>query len=231
MEGAVSLVGVPYSIPAFINEDTNGLFNPRDGGTVWTTVQTVDPATVTSFVPQQLTYANLTANSPSNPLSMFDEMMMAVQFEPPDTHRQYFEDPVLNKQIIAASRAGRKNIQVLLREGQDHYVVGPQDSSYNHPMYNMIPIVYVEQLDTATLYVNAGSTDTVAEGSANFANPRYYWINGNYCYPVFHDEVFFEKQEIRSHPNQVDTWVCPMLTWYNIINPSRRRQGILSPSF
>lgn len=231
---------IPNSIPAFINEDTSGLFNPRDGGTVFTTVQGIDPTDSalgrTGFVPQQRTYSNeidVQADmfASGTILGQFDLMFMDLDFQQPPTYKEYFENPQYNKFRIAASSAGRAAAQQALRGAQDQFIMGGrQDPAYPNPQFNGIPIMRVEELDTATLYNNAGSSDTVAEGSADLVGPRFYWINTEYLYPVFHDQMYFAKDEVLRHPNDTDTYVMPVNTWYNVICTSRRRQGIVSPS-
>jgi hypothetical protein len=226
----------PYSIPAFVNEFTNGLFDPLAAGeTVWTTVEGLDPTNtadnIDEFVPQQRTYDAVAANDDGNIISIFDMMWKDVRFEQPPSMQEYFDNPAYNRQCIFTSRVGQSAYQQLLRQSQDAFVVaGRQDPSYADPMYYGIPVKWVEQLDTATLYGNPASNDVVAESAADSIGPRFYWLNTQYLYPVFHDEMYFEKDEVTRHHNDPDTFVCPVATWYQILCTSRRRQGIVSPS-
>lgn len=235
MEGEGAGFTEPYSIPAFINEDTDGLFARQSSGT-WTVVEGIDPTASDvdgKFTPQQLTYDSETLNDAGNPLSMFDEMFQDVHFEQPSMHKQYWEDPRLNKQMILTTKVGRKAIMVLLRAGNTGgYVTGSQDAAYPDPLYNGIPVARVSELEVATLYDDGSSGNTTEDTSAGsaIAGPRFYWVNGNYLYPVFHRDRYFAKHEVTKHHNVPDTWVCPIATWYNVICTSRQRQGILSPS-
>ena len=229
MEGQGTGLTEPYSIPAFINEDTNGLF--LRNGTNFTTVEGITPGDADvdgKFAPQQNTYSNLTQNDSAGLLAAFDETWMDVKFEQPQMHKQYWEDSRLNKQMILCSKTGRANYQLLLRAGQDHFVAGAQDPAYPDPMYNGTPVARVSTLDTATLY-DDGSSGNAVEASADVTGPRYYWVNGNYLYPVFHRDRYFSKHEVTKHHNVPDTWVCPVATWYNVICTSRQRQAIVSP--
>lgn len=221
----------PYSLFAFVNEDTNGLFGTNYTGETWTTVEGLDPTVNTKFKPQQLTYNSTTLNDPGNIISMLDELYMDVHFERPPTHKEYFEDPRLNKQMILTTKIGRKAVMVLLRNHQDRFVAGPQDPAYNDPQFNGVPIVRVDSLETANLY-DDGSNGVTTEALADTTKrgPRFYMVNGNYIYPVFHRERYFFKDEVSRHHNVPDTWVCPVATWYNLICTSRQRQGVLSPN-
>ena len=236
MEGEGAGLTEPMSIPALINEDTDGLFGSAGrnaDGTAWTTKQGLAPGSADldgKYVPQQLTYDSAAVNNDGNIISMFDEMWQDIYFEQPTMYSEYWESPTLNKQMILTTKVGRKAFQGLLRAGQDHYVVGGQDPSYPDPLYNGIPVARVSELETATLYANAGGDDNVAESAANLAGPRFYWVNGNYLYPCFHTDRLFSKYEVTKHHNIPDTWVCPVATWYNLLAPSLQRQGILSPS-
>ena len=229
MEGEGAGFTEPYSIPVFINEDTNGLH--ARNGTTWTAIEgiTVTNAEINSrFEPQQLTYDTKTVGADDNILGIFDEMIEDVKFEIPPMHQQYFEDPQLNKQMILTSKVGKKACRVLLRAGQDHYVIGGQDAAYPNPAYEKIPIQRVSTLETATLY-DDGASDNTTEALASINGPRFYWCNGNYMFPVLHRDKYFTKGEVTKHHNVPDTWVCPVATWYNVICTSRRRQGIVSP--
>ena len=231
---------VPTSIPFWINEATSGLFDPLDGGTALTTVGSIDPTDAalgrTGFVPQQRTYTqqideDADKYDPENILGQSDLMFMDLRFEQPPTMKEYFENPRFNKFRIATSTAGRAAFMLALRGANDQVrMAGGQDPAYPGPQFNGIPVMRVEELDTATLYANSNSNDTVAEGTANFSGPRFYWLNTEYLFPTFHDEMYFAKDEVMRHPNDPDTFVCPVNTWYNVICTSRRRQGILSPA-
>jgi len=220
----------PYSIPAFINELTNGLY------TGWTTVEGIDPTAAdvdSKFAPQQVGYnesnSDHAVNVADNVISKFDLMWHDVMFEQPETQKQYFEDPRLNNQMILCSKAGRRVVMQMLRASQDHFVTGAQDPAYPDPMYYMIPIKRVSTLDTANLYAATAGGFT-SEDVADITGPRYYWVNGNYMYPVFEEERYFHKYEVTKHHNVPDTWVCPVATWYNILCTSRQRQGIVYPT-
>lgn len=230
---------IPFSIPAFINEDTSGLFDPQDGGTVFTTIESIDPTDAalgrTGFVPQQRTYDTAIVDqddmfNTDSILGQSDLMFMDLRFEQPPTFKEYFENPQFNKFRIAASSAGRAAMQQGLRGANDQVVMGgKQDPAYPNPTFNGIPIMRVEELDTATLYTTGSDTASEGNASTTARGPRFYWINTEYLYPVFHDEMYFSKQKPMMHPNDPDTFVCPVNTWYNVICTSRRRQGILSP--
>ena len=234
MEGQGAGFSEPYSIPVFINEDTNGLF--ARNGTTWTTIHDVNVTASTTdgkYEPQVNTYSSTAVAPADNILAAFDEMWMDVHFEQPAMHKQYWEDPRLNKQMILTTKVGRAAAQGLLRAGQDHYVAGGQDAAYPNPIYNGIPIPRVSTLETATLYDDGSSdntTEALADATAVGRGPRFYWVNGNYLYPVFHSERMFMKHEVTKHHNVPDTWVCPVATWYNLLCPSRQRQGIVKPA-
>lgn len=232
MEGEGSGLLSPYSLPAFINEDTNGLFARQSSGT-WTTVEGIDPTASDvdgKFTPQQLTYNTETQNDSGNVLSMFDEMAEDVKFKRPTMHKQHFEDPTLSRQMILTTKTGKNAVQTLQRAGNTGgYVVGSQDAAYPNPLHGGVEIERVSTLETATLY-NDGSSGNTTEALANVTGPRFYFVNGNYIFPVFHDERYFAKHEVSRQHNVPDTWVCPVASWYNVVCTSRQRQGILSPS-
>lgn len=236
MEGEGAAFKDPYSIPAFINEEANGLFGTDDSfANPWTTVEGLDPTSADvngKWEPQTSGYLETEFDTPvvtpSGLINSFDSMWQDVYFEQPYTQKQYFEDERLNKQMICTSKAGRSFYQQELRRGQDHFIAGPQDPAYPDPMFHGIPVVRVSTLDDAPLYADA-SDGRVDEITAVKSGPRYYWVNGNYLFPTFHSDRYFYKHEVTKHFNVPDTWVCPVATWYNVMCTSRQRQGIVSP--
>ena len=227
----------PYSIPAFINELSNGLYN--FSGDSFTTVEGINPTTKTRWKPQQVglaaeTWANTIYASGNSPLiNAFDQMFYRVKFDTPPTKQEYFEDPKLYGQFIACSRKALNGYQRALRNAQDQFrgAASPSDPSYLKPMYGGIELEYVAALDTAGLYTT-GSTAFVAEDNdtANNIGPRYYWINGQYMTPVFHTSRYMAKKDPMVHPNQPFTTVVPVDCWWNLFARSRQRHGIIYPS-
>lgn len=234
----------PYSIPAFINEYSNGLY--AFTGDVFSTVEGISPTTKTRWAPQRTTIAagattnlelvggdgygvSLTAIGINPVIAAFDEMFYKVRFETPPTKQEYFEDPKLYGQFIACSRKAINIYQRSLRVAQDRFsgAGSPSDPSYLNPMYGGIELMYVAALDTAGLY--GSGTSFLNETSASTAGPRYYWINGQYLTPVFHTSRYMAKKDPMVHPNQPFTTVVPVDCWWNLFARSRQRHGIVYP--
>jgi hypothetical protein len=227
----------PYSIPAFINERTNGLYD--FSGDSFTTVEGISPTTKTRWKPQTEGLAAASAadtawvsgNSPL--INAFDAMFYKIKFETPPTKAEYFEDPKLYAQFIACSRKAINLYQRALRNAQDQFrgAASPSDPSYLNPMYGGIELMYVAALDTAALYTTS-NTAFVSEtsDSTNNTGPRYYWINGQYLTPVFHTSRYMAKKDPMVHPNQPFTTVVPVDCWWNLFCRSRQRHGIVYPA-
>jgi hypothetical protein len=237
-----------YSIPAFVNEFTSGLYNngpTTPGGTAWTTIHGIDPTSSTQgqtgFTHQTASYTNEVTSTDELPstgtiLGAFEKMWKKVHFEKPPSMGEYFSNPAYGSQQIFCSPEGQTAYAMLIRAFQDQYVIETrQDPAYPDPAFNFIPVKYVNALTTATLYPNhatlASATDNVAEGTSGDGNvgPRYYWLNSEYLYPCFHEEMFFARQKVREHFNDPDTFVMPVRTWGNFKCTSRKRQGLVSP--
>ena len=220
----------PYSIPAFVNERTNGLFVNGAGGD-WTVIEGINPATESKWRPQTVSYDNLTANDSANLLAAFDEMYLSVKFDTPPTKQEYFENPSLFAQFIACSKDGQTNYTQLLRASQDTLVTpGRQDPAYMKPQYAGIDLEYVSELDSAALYNDVATTGLATEEAADKIGARFYWLNGQYLAPVFHTSRYMVKHPVMTHPNQPFTHIVPCDSWYNVVCRSRQRQGIVSPT-
>jgi hypothetical protein len=180
-------------------------------------------------------------------LNGFDEMYLRLQFRPPASFEQYFENIVFNRQKILCSREGINLYKQALRSENDR-TFAPADVAYNQPTYSGIPLTYVAQLDSAAIFPkhatapanhqiteyddedldpNAGTTE-LATDVIN-PGPRYYFINGDYLTPVLHASRYMEKHPTMQHPNQPFTHVQITDSWYNVVANSRQRHGILAP--
>ena len=248
----------PMSYFAVNNEEDNGLWASEATGltTAWTTVFGLSPTSADvngKWKPQRLGYASLgdangaTTITTSGLIPRLDELLGECSFAMPRKHSEYWSDDGLRSQSIWTSKRGLTNYKTCLRNGNDHWIAGPQDPSYPDPTMRGIPITRVQDLETAVVYSNAAASPdvfvtegTYASGTAkwyddsdsveHWAGPRYYVNNFNYFFPVFQDQRFFYKDKPSRHHNVPDTWVVPMAIWFNWFCVSRQHQGVLFPS-
>lgn len=247
MEGSNPTEGWFYSVPAFINEYTNGLYNNSGtAGTAWTTIHGFDPTSTTRgqnrYVHNTAVYSNeITSNSGANSIfrlnTIIDAMekaWMLVDWHKPPKNGEYFDDVMANKQVIYCSPEGQRAYTHTLRVSQDRYVQ-PQDPAYNEPTFNGIPMHRTSALTTATLYPADGGgsfTNNVAESTTNCANgsgPRYYFVNSETMFPFYDPDMFFERGEVRNHFNDPDTFVQPIFLWGNLMCPRRSTHCLIRP--
>ncbi len=205
----------PYSLFAFISEDTTN-YHPSG----WSTIQGVDPAAESRWRNQVSTYDHTSPLDNSDGIiTSFDDMIEDVKFEPPQTRREYFENPTLNKCKILTSKQGVTLYKQALRANNDRLVGGtsPQDPDYTNPVYSGIPVKKVDNLSTAAVYTSA----VEAAGE-----PRYYWVNFNYLKLILHADRHFVKKGPMVHPNQPFSYVCYFDVWFNLFCRSRQRHGV-----
>lgn len=222
----------PYSIPAFCNENTNGLFD--EGATSWTTVQGINPVTDPYWKPVQVTYD---ASDPFDSdddqdgvILGFENVGIELNYKPPPEGTQYFAEAKMRK-LIATSKTGLLLYKDALRKSNDRgYVSNPQDPNYNSPKFGGFDVEEFPALQTAAIYDN-GSSGLTTFDSASAAGPRYYFLCTDYFKLIFHAERYFHKAKVREHPNQVGSYALPVQCWYNLVCRSRRRGcGILYPA-
>ena len=222
----------PYSLPTFITGATNGASFGASNE-----IQNIDPTAEAKWRNKTATYdpdSITTFDALADVIfPAFDSMYMDVQFMPPPSHQEYFENPSLNAMFIACSRRGQRAYVGCLRASQDTFVTGSrQDPSYMKPQYSGVDLEYVSELDTAAIYDNTfeGTGTGVDESSGTTdAGPRYYFINANYLKFVFHTTRYFYQHPTMKHPNQPFTTVMPVDCWHNFICRSRQRQGLIGP--
>lgn len=209
-----------------------------------------DNTSANSALSANLAINDFTAVNVYGFLNSFDEMYLRLQFRPPASYEQYFENVVFNRQKILCSREGLNLYKQALRSENDR-TFAPQDVAYNAPTYSGVPLTYVAQLDSANIFPkhatsgdpagvhtfaeyddgnldpNAGTTEL----ATNVINPgpRYMFINGDYLTPVLHASRYMEKHPTMQHPNQPFTHVQITDSWYNVVANSRQRHGIIAP--
>jgi hypothetical protein len=212
-----------YSIPALVNEATNGVWPG------WTNILGLDPSTEERWRPQQVSYdSGNPQDEASGLLAAFDEMFLLARFEAPEDG-QYFENDRLRRMKIITNRHGHKLYKRLLRSAQDQFRQGPQDPNYNNPVYSGIPLRYIATLDTALLEITSQTTATGAVWPA--AKPRYYWLNLEYLFPIYHKKGYMQQVgPIAGGINQPFSSAVYFRTWYNLFIRSRQRQGIVFPA-
>lgn len=253
MEGTGSTAIEQNSIPCFLNEYANGLYNSAgSAGTAWTTVGGINPTSSGNSRWMHRTSA-YTSNATGQPkgsgstagatvagvVEAFDDMFLKIKYRQYNRFDEYMTQSPLDKVFIATSKRGYTHYQQICRDRQDRFI---QAADPNFPGLNYagIPVQYHEELDAATLYPNhqtlASATDNVAEGNLGSANanmglgPRYYWLHPKFIKPVFHKSRFFYQREAIVPPDQPDAVIRVFCTYWNIIATSRRRLGLVSPT-
>ncbi len=227
----------PYSLPVHCNEYANGLF-VEDGSNAWTTVQGINPVTDPYWVPQQVGYSfsnPLDTNNQNNGIvAAFEEMSLYLDFDPLPKMPEMGEDRTRSKWIVT-SNSGVLWYKLALRKlGDRGYVINPQDPAYTNPVFSGIPIERSEILETAPLYSNGqtgGNHANVPWDQAGVVGPRFYFFCTEYMKMIFHQERYYHRHPVDSHPNQVGTYRQPIEVWHNLACRSRRRGcGIVYPT-
>jgi hypothetical protein len=255
---ATSDVRVPYSIPVFINENSDasnptatgvtGLPSPvaADWSTFSSNVMGIPPATKTKWQNQREAYvsANFTVAATAAVIfAPMSKLMFKVSFDRLPKHPEY-SDKRTSPHVILTNLQGMANYENALRLNQDRFLgVGKQsgqDPDYNKPTFGGIPLDYIAALDTAAIYPTGSNTgaygawdldsNATHTGGVGYTGPRYYFVNGEYFKFVAHSDHFFRLSEPFKPSNQPFTIVQVMDLYNNIICRSRQRQGILYPT-
>lgn len=215
---------LPYSIPAFVNENASGL------PTGWTTVMGINPASESRWVPQQVQYDYADpydADGDRDGLfNAFDNMYTRVMWEPIEISeaKSFFEASMKSAKVICCSRDGFNLYKDVLRNSNDQLVApSRQDPAYNNPLYSGIEVKFIDTLTTAALYGSA------TESAATTPGPRFYFLDLSLIKPVMHSNRFFHRKDLPVHPNQPFTNVVPVDCWWNVFCRSRQRLGIVYP--
>lgn len=230
MEGAGGVT--PFSIPAYLNENTNGL--PSS----WTTVQGLSPTTESGWRSPNRTYNYADPfdldDSSDGLLDAFDAIASDCRFDVAPYQPGQFDKnetmPMSAGKFIACSPAGSRAYKKALRESNANLVT-PQDSAYLRPKYAGADVEEIVTLTDAALYTD-GSTGWVSELSASASKKgwRYYLIDTDILRMFFHEQKFFADKDAQELPLQRETTVQPVYVWYNLFCRSKKRIGLVSPA-
>jgi len=217
---------LPYSVFAFNNEETNGLYPG------FSTIETIDPTVETEFQPYQDTYdiSNPAPGVASDVglLDAFSRAWHSIKFEAPESREHYMEVDDLRGQFVISSKKGVTLMERVLRESQDHFVNKGTDPAVTHPTYAGIDILYSESMDTVAMY-NDGAGGRADEDNATLAGARFCLLNAKYIKMVFHHDWFFNKKAPINSREQPTSWTENWISAFNVFCHSRRRQAFISP--
>lgn len=228
----------PYSIPSLINEHADGLTTALCDGsaTLWTSKLGIAGTTTgfSNFAAQRFTYNNMNVASNTNLIAAFDTALFALNFTPPPTNKQYFDDEsgMLPSQVfIACSPAGAAKLKQLCRNSQDRWS-NPLDAYGGRETYNGVPVVPVSALTTAAIFPTGSSgaagLDSVTTNSN--AGARYYLINSNDIDIFYHDEMFMTPSEVQSEYGNPSRKAIFYETFSNMWARALRTSGIIYPT-
>lgn len=234
MESTTSNALAPFSIPTFVTEDTGGVPLDEEDGAAWDggAVQGIT-VSGTTWDNQRASYTldeDSTIANEANGEQVFEAMsrvMHLCRFDRLPKNPEY-SDKETSPHFIACSLNGITIYEGLLRLNQDEFRVGRQDPDYNKPMFRGVPLDYISELDTATLY-DSGSSTLVDEENANVIGPRYYFLNGEYLRCVFHEDSYFEMEPVITPEKKPFNRVQIVDVTNNLVCRSRQRQGIVYP--
>lgn len=213
--------GALYSIPAFITETAL-----RPPG--WTgDVGGASPTTYSNWDNQRESFSAAAPYGDDGIFANFDKMLMLLQWEQGFSRQQYVESDDLNRLMIFTNMDGRAMFMNGLRTGNDSTRAGPQDPAYGKPVFSGIPIDWASELENAQLSESGGSYENKVYDAGE---PRFYFVNANYLYPVFHSDRYMKRKVVAGGVQQHDTETVFCNTWYNLVCTSRRRQGIVFPA-
>lgn len=207
----------PYSIPAFVTTD-----GAAPSG--FTTLQTVNPSNETRWQNQTEDYDHANINDATNGLvRAFDRMWHKVRFvAPAGGPKEYFENDMLQKMVIATNLDGITTLQTITRDANDRLVPANNFGWVaGNVTYAGLPIKYVSTLDAAA--INSGAAITSGR-------PWFFFLNLLFMFPIFHSTQYMQELPPKDHPRQPFSKVVWKTTYYNLFLKSRRRQGIVVPS-
>ncbi len=248
------------SLPVYLNAGTNGLFNQgSSNGGAWTTIHGINPAAsaTTKYKPWQGTYgtaagSGFAAGHPDNVIFALDVAIEKTKFKAPPLFKEDFDSDSEGFQVesgyLATSLWGRTLMKSCYRNHQDHWA--NQNDPYGNPLYAGIPVVWVQKLDRAPLYLTVDGTTTVWEGynagaltdngSVATYGPRFYgvtpssfrliWNSNRYLKPIGPINSREQPTRFTKYWNSAAAMFCADRRKGFIITPVVDQTAILPPA-
>jgi hypothetical protein len=205
------------------------LIGASTGGTAAGTMSAY--TTNSKYSPYQLRYTSNVVNNHQNLFGALRSAYRHVQWEGPTDTRQWYENTEMNNFRCMTSDLGCRVMEDMIKEGQDRWILGPQDFGIPEVQLHGIPIKWWPKLDNIPLYDGAAGTTKVAENAATADDkgPRIYGVNFNQLYPVVHEDMWRYREAMPPHFNVPDVFVEYIEDWWNLINEDYRVHFVVSP--
>lgn len=146
----------------------------------------------------------------------FANMWRKINFDTPPTMAKYWEDTKLSRCMILTDINGAATYQRLTEQANDRLIGSGKDLGvYAGDLpYNNIPVSYITQMDDIAYASTA---------------PRYFFVNSDYLFPVWHTDAYFDEMKPMNSVNQPYVYTVHVDLWYQLVCPSRQRLGIVCP--
>jgi hypothetical protein len=225
------------SLPAWLNEEPNGLYTGYAETGNFTTIHGLSPVRYPNWVPTQVFYDNRDANfaDPTDPNRLIEALVTAahrINFRPPNMHAQYFEKATqVSKDFVCITgEAGRRRIDSAFAQNGDNFVtMGPTELAYGRRTVEGMVIYEHIPLDDYALY-DSGSNTLTTQALADNPGPRFYMINKRYFKIMFFAERFFKRGKVQDVPGTDEAWAQDIKVWCQQWPSSRKRHAIVAPA-
>jgi hypothetical protein len=196
----------PYSIRAFITED-----GQHPSGFT----------TLAGIASTQTRYRNKVSNYTAGAIDTtlqpaFGNMWTKLSFESPPDMNKYFTETRWSKFNILTDINGRETYRSQTQNSNDRLIGSGKDLGvYAGDLpYAGVPVKYIPEMDG----IGYASTQ-----------PRYFWVNSDYLFPVYNTAAYFAEMEPMNSVNQPHAYTVHVDLWYQLVCTSRARQGIVCP--
>lgn len=204
-----------YSIPALINEETNGLYPG------WTTKMGINPATERNWVPTQVQYSNGStstfAHTQTGLIATLNNAMRRASWKAPSRFSQYFNKGNTQPSdfIWITGYTGSTLLEAaLVARGDVLQTKGSLDPYMGELMYAGVPVMAWTGFDDLPIYAGANSTRvTATDATVVRAGPRFIGINKRFWHLAFHKDRMFQKQPPIRPERQPEKRILLVLTY------------------
>lgn len=213
----------PFSIPTFITEQTAPVGFATQG-----TLENINFTTYPNWDNQRKGYDSANPFGSNGILSAFDQMQLLVGFVPPTGKgADAFTADQRSRMMIFTNANGINIFKACCRAGNDRFFKAGNDPAYRSVEWDGAELIYAAQLDTALLEQSSG---TAYSGAAyTTGSPRYFWVNGEYTFPIFHPEHYCNEVMKDGGVQYPDVEVMFMESMWQFVMTSRKRHGIIAP--
>lgn len=241
---------VPNSLHVFNNELPDGLYGSYRAAD--SKVQGIDKSAKPAWDNERTSYdrAGAVAGTGTHIFDAFETLFLKMGYQQlPGPDGAANSNDLKTSRVCFTQMVGVQQYQAALRLNQDYFRASGSglDPNYIGAVFDGMPIVYIEKMDTAPVYPTSSDASqsalalgaetlygTYDENCSNAAianqGARYHVYDFECLQKIVHAQRYFHRGAVKEPVNQLEAFIQPVTTYHNNTCSELRKQGTIYPT-